>query len=92
MPKLDIPVKKRGDTIPHEEYNAIVAAVNASAGFCKLKTEEYFKLLSVDDSTTYLCLGADGQVDYMYIGSVLVARRDKGSGPNGFPYDFPIVF
>ena len=58
----------------------------------RLTTEAYFKLPSVDPNTTYLCLDADGLIEYYYIGSNLIAKRDKGNGPIGFPYSFPIVF
>ena len=92
MPRLDIPIRKKGDPIPHEEYNAIVAAINESAAIRHLTTEEYFKLPSVDPNTTYFCRGKDGLIEYYYVGSELIAKRDKGNGPTGFPYSFPIVF
>lgn len=92
MARLDIPTKKAGDPVPHEEYNAIVAAVNSTMAVERLTTEAYFKLPSVDPNTTYLCLDADGLIEYYYIGSSLIAKRDKGNGPTGFPYSFPIVF
>lgn len=92
MSRLDIPIKKDGDPVPAEEYNAVVAAINSTMAVQRLTTEEYFKLPSVDPNTTYLCRGKDGLIDYYYIGSDLIAKRDKGNGPTGFPYSFPIVF
>lgn len=92
MSRLDISKKKKGDPVPHEEYNAIVAAINATMAIERLTTEAYFKLPSVDPNTAYLCRGADGRIEYLYIGPDLIAKRDKGGGPNGFPYIFPIVF
>lgn len=92
MARLDISAKKKGDPVPHGEFNAIVAAINSSMAVERLTTEAYFKLPSVDPNTTYLCTGSDGRIEYFYIGSDLIARRDKGGGPSGFPYSFPIVF
>ena len=92
MSRLDIPVKKKGDPVPHEEYNAIVTAINSTMAVERLTTEAYFKLPSVDENTAYLCLDKDGLIEYYYIGSQLIAKRDKGNGPTGFPSSFPIVF
>ena len=92
MARLDIPNKKNGDPVPASEYNAVIAAINESACICHVTTEEYFKIPSVDRNTLYICHGKDDLIDYFYIGNDLIAKRDKGGGPTGFPLNFPIVF
>ena len=92
MSRLDIPIKRKGDPVPHEEYNAIVAAINGSMVVRRLTLEAYKNLPAVDPNTTYLCFGSDGLIDSYYIGSDLIAQRNKGGGQAEFPYNFPIVF
>lgn len=92
MADLNVPNKKVGDKLKATEVNDIVNAIRSSCTQRRMPTEEYFKLQSYDENCFYILTDSNGLVDYMYLGTMLFAKRDTGGGSVGFPYSFPIVF
>lgn len=70
----------------------MTSAISLSLTQQRMATEEYFKLETIDDNCVYVLTDANGFVDYLYLGSLLIAKRDKGNGSVGYPYVFPIIF
>ena len=92
MDGITIPNKRVGDKLRASEVNEMTEALRAALTRREMTTEEYFKLDRYDPNCFYVLTDANGFVDYLYLGPLLIARRDKGNGSVGYPYSFPIVF
>ena len=92
MANINIPQKKPGDKFSAKEVNEMTSAISLSLTQQRMLTEEYFKLETIDENCIYVLTDANGFVDYLYLGSLLIAKRDKGNGSVGYPYEFPIIF
>lgn len=84
--------KTEVDAVHSELENAIMAA--AETGGVKRLTYSQFNSMTTKKSDTIYAVTTNtgDELRYLYLGNVLIAKKEDSGGSHGFPYSFPIIF
>lgn len=79
--------------VVHNELEEAIAAAAETGGVKRLTYSQFNNLTPKRQDTIYAVTTDVGDdLRYMYLGNVLIAKKEDGGGSQGFPYSFPIIF
>lgn len=79
--------------VVHNELEEAIAAAAETGGVKRLTYSQFNNLTPKRQDTIYAVTTDVGDdLRYIYLGNVLVAKKEDGGGSQGFPYSFPIIF